>query len=131
MGVSNSTVSRELKRNEGSDGYQPQQAEDLARERLRLSQKCKARHISARAKAWALGKLEQEQWSPQQISVMSRQDCGESISHETIYQWVIADRKAGGSLYVHLRRKQRKYNKRNPSGAGRDHIVNRVDISER
>ena len=33
MGVHKSTVSRELKRNQGGRGYRPQQAHNLARER--------------------------------------------------------------------------------------------------
>ncbi|MBM6929449.1 helix-turn-helix domain-containing protein, partial [Parasutterella secunda] len=46
-------------------------------------------------------------WSPEQISHTLKK-VGQRVSHETIYQWVIEDRRNGGDLYTHLRRRQRK-----------------------
>lgn len=54
-----------------------------------------------------------------------------NISHETIYQHIWNDKKNGGNLYTNLRRHGKKYKKRSKGTAGRGHIPNRVDISER
>jgi len=42
-----------------------------------------------------------------------------------------ADKKSGGALYTHLRRRGKKYNRRGAKTAGRGCIPNRVDIQER
>jgi IS30 family transposase len=41
------------------------------------------------------------------------------------------DKHSGGQLYQHLRRKEKRYQSRRKSYAGRDHIKNRVSIDER
>jgi IS30 family transposase len=41
------------------------------------------------------------------------------------------DKHSGGQLYQHLRRKEKVYQSRRKSYAGRDHINNRVSIDER
>ncbi len=56
---------------------------------------------------------------------------GELISHETIYQHIHADKKSGGTLFNHLRRKGKVCQHRSKSQAGRGHIKNRVSIDER
>ena len=49
-----------------------------------------------------------------------------------IYQYIYRDKKAGGDLYKNLRRKGKKYQKRGlRKYAGRGHIKDRVDISDR
>jgi IS30 family transposase len=55
----------------------------------------------------------------------------ECVSHERIYQYVWADKKAKGSLFTHLRRKGRKYRKRGSAKDSRGIIKERVDISQR
>jgi len=54
--------------------------------------------------------LLRQDWSPEQIAGRLRRDGTLQISHETIYRYVWADRRAGGTLYTHLRgaRKQRR-----------------------
>jgi len=54
-----------------------------------------------------------------------------SIHHETIYQYVLADKKSGGVLYTHLRHQNKTYRKRYGSAHNRNGISNRVDIDER
>ena len=81
-----STVSREIKRNCGQRGYRPKQAQRLYEERHQTN----ARTVSEDAWRFAVEKLN-EDWSPDQISHHAR------ISHETIYQRVYADKRAGGS----------------------------------
>ena len=72
-----------------------------------------------------------KQWSPVQISGRLKVEHGLSISHELIYQHIWADKKAGGSLYTHLKHRGKKYNKRSGKNAGRGLIPYRKDIAER
>ena len=76
-------------------------------------------------------KLTQEQWSPDQISDWLMKNGAASISHERIYQHVWEDKKNGGTLYVQLRHRGKKYNKRKGKTSGRGLIPNRVDIDQR
>ena len=55
----------------------------------------------------------------------------ECISHERIYQHIWEDKKRGGDLYTHLRRKGRRYRKRGASRDNRGIISNRVGIENR
>jgi hypothetical protein len=47
--------------------------------------------------------LLQEEWSPEQISNHLKQHADFAMSHETIYKYVLWDKKRGGTLYKHLR----------------------------
>ena len=106
IGVHKSTVSREVRRNRGGRGYRPKQAQQLTT----------ARHLAAStaritADTWSLVemRLRDEQWSPEQISGWLRTQHKPRVSHERIYQYVYADKRAGGTLYAHLRcQKQRR-----------------------
>ena len=105
IGVDKSSVSRELKRNRGQRGYRPQQAHELALERRSKA----VPRITAQV--WAVvEKLLRQDWSPEQISGRLKKEQGLAISHEWIYQHVLADKRAGGDLYKHLRcqKKRRK-----------------------
>ncbi|HUF81830.1 MAG TPA: IS30 family transposase [Burkholderiales bacterium] len=96
-----STVSRELRRNRGQRGYRPALAQRLAVDR-RAHCAGNARRFGTRH--WRLvQRLIQWQWSPEQIA--GRLDLLKrfSISPERIYRYVLVDKKAGGSLYRHLR----------------------------
>jgi len=53
------------------------------------------------------------------------------ISHETVYQHILKDKKNGGNLYTHLRRSGKKYKKRCGAKDTRGSIKNRTPISER
>jgi IS30 family transposase len=91
VGVHKSSVSRELKRNRGQRGYRPQQAHELAVGRRVKS----VPRITARI--WAVvEKLLSQDWSPEQISGRLKKEQGIPISHEWIYQYVLADKRAGG-----------------------------------
>ena len=105
IGVHKSSVSRELRRNRGKRGYHPQQAQELA---LGRSSKSVPRLT---AKVWAVvEKLLRQDWSPEQISGRLKKEQGICISHEWIYQYILADKQASGDLYKHLRcqKKRRK-----------------------
>jgi len=123
--VHKSTLSRELRRNEGWCGYHPQQAHRLAVER---------RHKAVpriTAELWALvERLLSQDWSPEQISGRLKKEQGICISHEWIYQYVLEDKRAGGHLYRHLRcQKQRR--KRYGTYDRRGKLLNCPSIEER
>jgi transposase, IS30 family len=125
IGVHPSTISRELKRNRGKRGYRPNQAH--AKFLARKKKKSKPR-ISA--ELWALAEKQLlEDWSPEQVSGKLRKS-GLLVSHERIYQYVYADKRAGGTLWEHLRR-LKKYRKRAGGRDRRGKIPNRRSIEER
>jgi len=128
LGVSPSTISRELKRNQGRKGYRFQQADTLATER---------RHAASAQPTCMtpdniriIEKRLEEGWSPDQISGRLKLE-GICVSHESIYHHVWSDKQQGGFLYRHLRHAGKKYNRRSSGRAGRGCIPNRVDIKER
>jgi len=72
------------------------------------------------------------QWSPVQISGWIREHNHRMfVNHESIYQYVWADKKGGGELYKNLRHGGKKYNKRSAINAGRGCIPGRIDIDQR
>jgi IS30 family transposase len=125
--VHKSTISREIKRNQGRRGYRPKQAQEKAHAR----QQEQRRRPRISPAAWAVAKcLLSWQWSPQQISGWLARNTGFGISPERIYQYVLADKRAGGTLYLHLRcRKQRRKRYGKPHRRGQ--LPNRRCISER
>src|SRR6266511_971296 len=125
IGVHESTVSRELRRNRGGRGYRPQQAHKLARERRRKAV------FQISTKTWVVvEKLLRQEWSPEQISGRLKKEQKICISHEWIYQHVLADKRAGGDLYKHLRcQKQRR--KRYGTYNRRGKLLNCRSIEER
>ena len=125
LGVHKSTVSRELRRNKGLRGYRPKQAHQKAMSRRNHGR----RRINP--ETWLL--IETKiclEWSPEQISGWLKRHVAVEISHEWIYQYVLADKHAGGTLYRHLRC-QKKRRKRYGSYDRRGKLPNRVSIEER
>lgn len=127
VGVHKSTISRELARNHGERGYRPKQAEEFA---------LKRRHEAPKRIKWTI-ELEDRvrekvllDHSPDQIAGALKLE-GINISHERIYQFILADKKSGGTLYTHLRRSHKKRKKRYGSHDRRGQIKNRVSIDER
>ena len=60
-------------------------------------------------------KIEQEQWSPEQIVGYCKSQDIPIVSHERIYQYIRQDKEQGGNLYKHSRH-QLKHRKRPVSG---------------
>jgi IS30 family transposase len=124
------TIYRELKRNTGGKGYRFKQAQEKSEERKRNSYKrCK----------WTEGVenliiiyLQEEQWSPEQISGYLRKELKISISHQRIYEFIVSDKIASGTLYKHLRQGNKKRRKKyGKITATRGKITNRTPIGER
>lgn len=128
LDVDQSTISRELKRNTGRRGHRHKQAQQRSVSRRQSAAKtCKMTPevISLIEKKLAL------KWSPEQISGWLKLDRGVAPSHERIYQHVWQDKRQGGHLHTHLRRKGRRYLKRYNGKTSRGQIRNRVSIDER
>ena len=70
-------------------------------------------------------------YSPEQISGRLKLEGHCSIHHETIYQYILTDKRNGGELYKHLRHQNKTYRKRYGSAHNRNGIKDRVDIDER
>jgi IS30 family transposase len=124
IGVHKSTISREMKRNRGQRGYRPKQAHQKAISRRRRDR----RRIQPQTWAWIEEKIRQD-WSPEQISPWMRKNESINVSHEWIYQYIYANKKAGGELHKHLRC-QKKRRKRYGSNERRGKIANRVSIEQ-
>jgi len=130
LGVHRSTLYRELARNTGQRGYRFQQAQEMASKRAECSSRNSLK-MTSELTILIEAKL-RLQWSPEQISVWLKRERGdESVSHETIYQYVWEDKLGGGNLYKELRHHGKKYNKRGSGKAGRGCIPGRIDIAER
>ena len=128
LGRSQSTISREVKRNTGLRGYRHQQADRLARERHQ--NKAKAVKVTADIKL-IIEQCLKKDWSPEQIAGRFKHTGVISLHHETIYRYILADKKQGGQLYKYLRHQNRRYRKRYGSVHNRTGIPNRRDIDER
>lgn len=131
IGVSESTISRELKRNSRPRaGYRGKQAQEFSKKRRFV----KPFKIVGKLEEQVRAKLEQE-WSPEQIvgrmalDKISNEE--QSVSHETIYQYIYIKQKTGDKLYTKLRRKRKKRRKRLKKDDNRGKIPNKVMIDER
>jgi len=125
--VHRSTVYRELKRNSVNGKYHPEKAhlKDMVRKR-----QAKPRKISDQA--WSLVEtLLKLDYSPEQISGFLNRTDVYSISHEWIYQYVLADKASGGDLWQHLRWSHKKRRKRYGKQDRRGVIPDRVSIEKR
>ena len=124
-GVHRSTISRELKRNTGKRGYRFKQAHRMAQQRLNKTQPRITLYD------WALiDKHLEMDFSPEQTSHWVLDQQGIQVSPEWIYQHIWEDKRQGGKLYEHLRRKK-KYRKRSQKCDNRGKIPNQKSIDER
>jgi IS30 family transposase len=137
LGRSASTISREVRRNEGPEGYRAAQADQAAWDRARRPKTCKlmrhrtlARHVA--------GKL-QRRWSPEQIAGWlkrcSPDEASDQVSHETIYQTLYIQSRGAlkKELLAHLRTTRAMRHSRHHTQKTDNHgrICGTVSISER
>ena len=126
LGVSASTISRELKRNVGRQGRYTKGAHNLALNRRR--NKSKAR-ISA--SGWKMVEdFIRQDFSPEQIADWLTRWKFLKVSHEWIYQYITKDKYQGGNLHTHLRCKK-KNRKRYGGVRNNRSLCGRVSIEER
>ena len=103
-----STIGREMKRNRGERGYRPKQAHGFSQARMRACEN----GPRVAAETWVVVDLKlAETWSPERISGTLREVATShlkvngqpTVSHESIYQRIYADKRAGGVLHRTLR----------------------------
>lgn len=128
LGRSPSTISRELRRNQGLRGYRPAQAQRLTDYR-RLDAR-KASKVNHKVMNW-IKRLIRQELSPQQVVDYLKRHKQLSLHHETVYQLIYDDKAAGGTLYQHLRIVSKPYRKRYGHYDRRGKIKNRVGIDAR
>ncbi len=129
IGRDRTTVRREIRRNGGGRGYRHLQAQGKASAR-RSAASSVARKMTPERWTTVEDRLA-EGWSPEQIAGRFRKEGIPMAGREWIYQHVRADRKAGGRLFLFLRRRGRKPNWKGGRHSGRGRIPDRTDISER
>jgi len=129
LGRDKSTISRELKRNTGARGYRPKQAHEMAVTRFKNAEK--AIKLTVPVVGYIAEKITLE-WNPEQVAGRLFKDENVSLSHETIYQYILKDKEAGGFLYEHLRcQKPRRKRYGTKVHDRRGQIVGRVIIEKR
>lgn len=136
IGVHRATIGRERKRNTVDGNYYHHLAQKQAVERQKKKRR-RQTGMTCEVIALVEEKL-RTGWSPQQISgwLKYRQKDIPFISHERIYQHIWRNKLEGGKLYLHLRRRGRRYRyfrySNMPEKARRyGPIPDRVDIKER
>ena len=129
IGRDRTTVRREIRRNGGGRGYRHLQAQAKASAR-----RSAASSVAGKMTRERLRTVEErlaEGWSPDRTAGRFRKEGIPMAGRERICQHVRADRKAGGRLYLFLRRRGRKPNWKGGRHSGRGRIPDRTDISER
>ncbi len=131
LGRHRSTLYRELKRNScfNTDcSYRPSKAQYRAlarRSKLRQYRQFTDVHFAP------VKKLIREKWSPEQIAGSLSSLGLKSMSHETIYKFIWADKTNGGNLWTHLRQSSKQRRKRYKAYDSRGKLANKRHISER
>ncbi len=129
LGRNASTISREIRRNTGGNGYRPGQAQRMAQERAKRPG---VRRFTDEVRRDAEDRL-RKGWTPDMISGRARLEERAWVCKETIYKHIYADAKAGGDLWRCLPRSHRKRRRRCPraDGRGRGKIPNQRMIDTR
>ena len=137
LGRAPSTISREIMRNGGQDGYRASQADEAAWDRAHRPKTCKLVKNRVLARIVA-GKL-QMQWSPEQVAGWLKRtypgDGNYQVSHETIYRSLFIQARGAlkKELTQHLRRTRVMRRSRHHTQKADNHgrITDTVSISER
>ncbi|MEE9494599.1 MAG: IS30 family transposase, partial [Gammaproteobacteria bacterium] len=119
LGRSQSTIYREVSRNKGLKGYRHKQADRLAKQRHET--KPKAIKLTDEIKELIQVGLDQD-WSPEQMAGRFEKEGIIKLHPETIYQYILADKRSGGDLYQQLRHQNKTYRKRYGSAHNRHGI---------
>jgi len=130
IGKDKSIVSRELKRNrdERSGAYRS----DLAQRKYELRKSNKKHFVKLDSEM--KNKIDDylsQKLSPEQIVGICRKQSIEMVSHESIYQYIWADKKRKGIVYKNLRSQGKKYKNRSLKTDKRGQITGRKNIEER
>lgn len=140
LGVSASTISRELKRNVAKRGRTAHTyiASNAQRKTMnRHHTKPKQIRFNFNMKQTIVAHMENDRWSPELISASYKNSALEMVSHESIYKWIWdckhnnkKENKCYKKLYNYLKHGKRR-RKRGNTKDSRGVIHNRVSIEER
>lgn len=129
LGCHSSTVSRELRRNGTSQGYQADRAHQISDGRRRLAAKAHKRVYSLID--W-VSRLIRKRWSPDQIAGVMTRLGALRVSRQWIYDLIHRDRARGGRLWTYGRHPRRRRSQRSlAKRAGLGKIPNRTGIEHR
>jgi len=124
-----STIYREVARNLGSGGrYRCSKAQEKTngrRSRSRRNRRFDQEELAL------VERYLREDYSPDQVSGHLAKEGLLSISHETIYQHIWREKRAGGDLHKHLRCVSKQRRKRYRSYDSRGRLAGKRDITER
>jgi IS30 family transposase len=136
LGRAPSTVSREIGRNGGSQGYRANRADQRAWDRALRPKAC--RLACNGGLRWRVAQKLAQQWSPEQIAGWLKQqypsDPDMQLSHETIYRSLFVQTRGAlkKELMTHLRtRRQMRQAKGGVTKSGLGQIAGTVSIRER
>lgn len=137
LGRSRSTISREIRRNNGRIKYRAADADERAWRRAQRPKPCRLA-LNRRLQEVVAGKLS-KQWSPQQVSgwlkVEYPDDETMRVSHETIYRSMFVQARGvlKKELLAHLRSRRimRRGKTSSTQGQPRGQIIDAVSIRER
>ena len=130
LGRHRSTIGREVRRNgtPHDDCYRPQLADWYTRGRRSRSR----RNRRFSPADWdRIQALVRQDWSPEQVAGRLRREGALTISHETIYRYIWADKHAGGTLYRHLRGARKRRRKRYGRHDSRGRLAGKRPITAR
>jgi len=130
LGVSESTVCRERKRNADRRSGSYRAALAQRKSEARQQKKERPRRFTAEVQAFVEKRLEMD-LSPEQIVGAAGKEKVPMVSHERIYQHVWLDKKRNGRLHEHLRNQGRRYRHRGAKKDQRGRIRGQVSIAER
>ena len=132
IGVSESTISRELKRNSSSQtkNYSAKNAHKVASLRKRYASRKSNFKMNTKSKN-IIKHFIRKKWSPEQISFRLKKENKLNISHTRIYQFIEQDKQQGGDLYTHLRFHHTGHRRAKYGGKYKGGIKDRVSISKR
>lgn len=105
-----SSISRELKRNGGGQGYRASEAQREALRRRRTARR--GRKVDYEPLRAYIDEKLRRYWSPEQIAGRGRQEHSDRrmhVSHETIYRFILESAKRGMSYEPYLRQGHRRH----------------------
>lgn len=127
LNVSPSTISRELRRNGQSAGYQYKVAQRKAEERQ--CHRCTSRVMTPKMRQLIHVYIQDRQWSPEQISGYCKLNGIPMLGKTTIYAYLHNDKWTGGTLYKHCRHQMKRRVRGKPSSRWQQ--SNRKGVDER
>jgi transposase, IS30 family len=132
LGVSESTISRELKRNSSTQrkSYSANNAHKVSIARRMYASRKSNKKMNKELQA-VISKYIIEDWSPEQISARLKLTNITNISYVRIYQFIEQNKLQGGDLYTHLRFYHTGHRRAKYGNKSKGKIKDRISISQR